>query len=100
MQPYPGTELRQMLDLCLFFIPAHRLKVHILAGSCQAAAAPPLLTSRLGQPCCVVQICAITRGSGVGARILQPAAACKTCDSRPARRSGLELPLVRELPVS
>ena len=27
VQPYPSTELRHMLDLCLYFIPAHRLKV-------------------------------------------------------------------------
>ena len=30
VQPHPGTELRHMLDLCLYFIPAHRLKVPFL----------------------------------------------------------------------
>ena len=29
-QPSQGTELRHMLDLCLYFIPAHRLKVRAL----------------------------------------------------------------------
>lgn len=30
VQPTAGTELRHMLDLCLYFIPAHRLKVRAL----------------------------------------------------------------------
>ena len=48
----PGVELRCMLDLCLYFIPAHRLKARpaetvgqlcakqLHAGSAQRASAP------------------------------------------------------------
>ena len=37
VQPTAGTELRHMLDLCLYFIPAHRLKVHVLQLCCHNA---------------------------------------------------------------